>query len=76
MTTLDLHNTTHSTVRSNTIRFIESYWDKQIDLKIITGRSVIMQKAVKEVLDEYKLEYRVGDILEINNGYIIIFMGK
>jgi len=76
MTTLDLHNTTHSTVRSKTIRFIESYWDKQIDLKIITGRSVIIQKAVKEVLDEYKLEYRVGDILEINNGYIIIFMGK
>jgi hypothetical protein len=76
MTTLDLHNTTHSTVRSKTIRFIESYWDKQIDLKIITGRSVTMQKTVKEVLDEYKLEYRVGDILEINNGYIIIFMGK
>jgi hypothetical protein len=70
MEILDLHNTRHHLVRDKLIRFIEDNWNKDVQAEIITGRSHKMQDIVKEVLDEYKLEYSIGDFAGVNTGYI------
>jgi hypothetical protein len=67
---LDLHHTRHHLVRNKLIRFIEEHWDTNTEAHIITGRSDEMQNIVKEVLDEYKLEYSIGDFSGLNTGYI------
>ena len=75
MKKLDLHGTRHEFVKSALIRFIEDAWDKEgpkEDAEIITGYSDKMKEIVKEVLDEYKLEYVEGDA--INKGYIKTFI--
>lgn len=58
MDKLDLHGIKHQDVRSMAIRFVEKYWDTDTEVEIITGHSERMKSIVKEVLDEYKLEYR------------------
>ena len=70
MVKLDLHFTRHHLVRNKLIRFIEDNWDTDTEAHIITGRSATMQDIVKEVLDEYGLEYTVGDYSGLNTGYI------
>jgi len=74
MEKLDLHKLNYDQARAETIRFIEKYWGKSINLEIITGYSLLMQKAVIGVLDEYKLKYRIGDVLGLNRGYIVVSM--
>ena len=76
MEKLDLHNLNYERAKAETIRFIEEYWNEVVDLKVITGHSLVMKKVVMEVLNEYKLEYRIGDILGTNKGYIVVFMGR
>lgn len=54
---LDLHGVKHQDVRAMVIRFVEKYWDTGTEIEIITGHSERMKSIVKDVLDEYKLEY-------------------
>lgn len=72
MSRLDLHGCNYKEVESKTIRFIEEYWDKNIELEIITGNSSSMKNTVINLLNEYKLEYRIGDLLEVNKGFIVV----
>jgi len=65
---LDLHGEKHEFVESLVIRKVESLWNTNSDLIIITGNSDIMKYITKKILDEYKLIYCEGDIY--NNGYI------
>ena len=69
MEKLDLHCTRHHLVRSELIRFVEKHWGQDVDVEIITGNSPRMKDIVKEVLDEYKLEYREGDFQGVNMGF-------
>lgn len=72
---LDLHRMRHEDARRAVIRFIEEHWNKTVDLEIITGNSIRMREIVIEVLTEYKLEYRVGGVLDrANKGYITTFL--
>jgi len=70
MKTLDLHNIRHHLVRAKLIRFVEDYWDKDIEAEIITGNSPYMKDIVKEVLDEYKIKYKEGDFSGTNMGFL------
>lgn len=68
MEILDLHGERHVDVKRILIRKIESLWNSNTDLYIITGNSSMMKGIVKKILEEYKLEFRDGDIH--NTGYI------
>lgn len=68
MQKIDLHGMKHQDVKAVLIRKIEDMWDSNEELHIITGHSDKMKKIVGEVLDEYKLEYTIGDF--VNPGYI------
>ena len=70
MKKIDLHGLRHHLVRTVLIREIEAIWDTDTDVEIITGYSDRMQKIVMEILDEYKLEYRIGDFSGVNTGFI------
>lgn len=70
---LDLHGIKHEDVNSKVIRFIEKNWDSGNELEIITGHSTKMKSIVIDILDEYKLEYNIGRISEINKACIIIW---
>lgn len=73
MNKLDLHTTRYTDVKRKVIRFIESNWDSGNALEIVTGNSTSMKEVVIEVLEEYQLDYRVGDYLGINKGYIKVY---
>ena len=74
MIKFDLHGSKHSRVRSTLIRQIEDLWGTEADLMIVTGHSPRMKEIVKEVLEEYKLEYTVGGLSGVNCGYIRTFI--
>jgi len=65
---LDLHGLPHHEVKSKVIRKVEEYWDTNIEVEFITGDSSKMKSLVKEVLDEYQLEYTEGSFF--NSGVI------
>lgn len=69
MKKLDLHGIRHYDVRSMVIRFIEEYWDTGTEVEIVTGHSEQMKFIVKEVLDEYKLEYS-DEFLGLSRSFI------
>jgi len=71
---LDLHGTRYDLAKSKVIRFIEDNWDAKIDLEIITGHSKKMKSIVIEILNEYKLNYRIGDFAGLNRGFIVVSM--
>ena len=71
---LDLHGTRYDSAESKIIRFIEDNWDANSDLEIITGHSKEMKSIVIEILNEYKLKYRIGDFAGLNKGFIVISM--
>jgi len=71
---LDLHGTRYDLAKSKVIRFIENNWNTNLDLEIITGHSEKMKFIVIEVLNEYKLKYRIGDFAGLNKGFINIPM--
>ena len=73
---LDLHGIRHEEARRQTIRFIEKNWGSVADLKIITGHSQEMKKVAIDVIDEYSLEYRIGDYFGINSSFITIPGGQ
>ena len=71
MEKLDLHSISHMDARNETIRFIEANWKSSgSELEIITGYSRPMQRIVIKVLDEYELEWQIGDYLAVNKGFI------
>jgi DNA-nicking Smr family endonuclease len=71
MEKLDLHSISHSDVRNEVIRFIEANWKSNgSELEIVTGHSLPMQKIVIDVLKEYELDWRIGDYLSVNKGFI------
>lgn len=71
MEKLDLHSVSHSDVRNEVIRFIEEFLRTDIkQVEIITGYSRPMQRIVIKVLDEYELEWQIGDYLAVNKGFI------
>ncbi|KKM80501.1 hypothetical protein LCGC14_1339250 [marine sediment metagenome] len=75
MKKLDLHSISHIDARNETVRFIEANWNSSgSELEIITGYSLPMQKIVTKVLDEYELDWQVGDFLAINKGFIRVWL--
>ena len=68
METIDLHGIPHEFVRGDLIRKIETLWNSDTILEIITGNSLKMKEIVIEILEEYQLEYTIGDLY--NQGYI------
>ena len=70
---LDLHGISHYEVSNLIDQFIwESMNMNQYDVEIVTGNSDKMKKVVIEVINEYKLQYQIGD--GWNTGYIRIFL--
>ena len=65
---IDLHGLRHHMVRNILIGELENLWNSDLEVEIITGHSDSMKAIVREVLDEYKLDYQEGDL--INPGYI------
>lgn len=72
METLDLHRKRHADVERSVIGFVEKHFNSGIKGKIITGHSQSMRELVIKVLDEYKLEYRIGDVFGQNQAVIEI----
>ncbi len=79
MKELDLHGIKHDDVKQEVIRFIEQNWDdgslhdEDIEdeaLEIVTGHSQPMRQMVIDILEEYELNYRVGDFLGVNTGFV------
>jgi len=68
MERLDLHGIPHFQVNNDIIRKIEEFWNSNTEIHFITGNSEEMKQIVIEILNEYNLEYRIGDI--VNKGYI------
>ena len=66
MKQLDLHGIRHGDVRQKVIRFIEDLWGENVRVEIITGNSLEMKNIVKQVLDEYDLEYNDGRFLGVD----------
>jgi len=67
---IDLHGIRHHLVRNELIRKIEELWDTDTEVHIVTGHSEDMKTIVKDVLNEYKLEYSVGSFGGVNMGFI------
>lgn len=65
---LDLHGTIHMDVRQKVISFIESFWNNQTELRIITGNSLKMKGIVIDVIEEYDLPFQIS---EMPSGQII-----
>jgi len=71
MKRLDLHGLRHEDVRQEVIRFVEAHWNTDgIELEIVTGYSPTMKRIAGTVLDEYGLDYKVGDAIGVNKGFI------
>ena len=68
MITIDLHGFRHYMVKGFLIRKIEELWDTNSDVAIITGHSELMKEEVRQVLDEYKLEYHEDPV---NRGMLV-----
>ena len=72
METLDLHRKRHSDVERSVIGFVEKNFNTGVKGRIITGHSKAMKDLVIKVLEEYNLEYRIGDMFGQNLGIIEI----
>lgn len=60
----------HEEVSRAVIRFVEDNWNSGETVRIITGHSPEMKKLVGEVLDEYNLDWQVGDEIGWNTSCI------
>lgn len=70
MDIIDLHGVRHDDVHWLLIKKIEFLWNTDTELHIITGHSEKMKKIVTDILDEYKLDYKIGDFFGINVGFM------
>jgi hypothetical protein len=71
--TLDLHGIKHEDARKEVIHFIEDHWNTDHELEIITGNSSKMRDIVLIVIDEYKLNFNLGNLYDRHR--VTIFMG-
>ena len=67
---IDLHGIKHIDVRQKIICFVERYWNTGTKIQIVTGNSTAMKKEVIEVLEEYDLDYVIGDFFGLVTNYI------
>jgi len=67
---IDLHGLRHEEARNALIRKIEDLWGSDETLEIITGHSDRMKEIAIKVLDEYKLEARIPEMWDSNQGSI------
>lgn len=74
MDTIDLHGTRHDDVKWKLIKKIESLWDTSTELTIITGHSQVMKDIVVNILEEYGLDYTIGDYFGMNDGFIKVIV--
>lgn len=68
---LDLHGMRYEDAKRAIIRFLEANWSHPAELELVTGNSIGMKMLVIEILKEYKLDYRIGDLFGENMGYIV-----
>ena len=66
---LDLHHVKHEDARRMCIEFIELHWGSDMEAHFITGYSLSMREIVLDVLEEYQINFQIGD--GVNNGYVI-----
>lgn len=71
---LDLHGIKHEDARRQTIAFVEANWNSNKTVEIITGHSYKMREVVSKVLDEYKLDYKVGGELDVDLARILVLL--
>lgn len=71
---LDLHGVRHEEAKDKVIRFIEEHWGTGFEAEIITGHSTKMKGIVLNALDEYKLSYTIGRMLEKNAPRIVTWL--
>jgi|VirMetMinimDraft_7_1064189.scaffolds.fasta_scaffold396695_2 uncharacterized Zn finger protein len=69
---LDLHGVRHIDVQKEVDSFL---WENHDNLPVIivTGNSNSMKTEVINVLKDYDYDYRIGDVLQINTGYIEVY---
>ena len=73
MKKLDLHGIKHNEVMSLVQDWVITEYNKGYrDLQIVTGNSEVMKSLTCDALDEVGFEYRVGDIIGVNQGYVQI----
>lgn len=72
MAKLDLHGMRHADARNAVIRFIEDNWDSEAELIVVTGHSPKMKTIAMDVIKEYNLDHRKGDIFGFSNATITI----
>ena len=71
--TLDLHGKSHYEVSRILDEFIwEAMKSNAYDIEIVTGNSSRMKQFVIEVIEEYRLEYEIGNYW--NPGFIRVFI--
>ena len=72
---VDLHGHKHENVRNVVIRAIENhYLESEAVLDFISGHSPDMKSIVIEIINEYGLEFRIGDFSGVNQGFIRVYM--
>ena len=69
---IDLHGVKHEDVRSVCIDFIEDNWNLDGEVQFITGYSSKMKSIVIDLLEEYGLNFQIGD--GFNSGFIISWL--
>lgn len=72
MKELDLHNTRHHEVQRKVDQFIYENMNS-MPVKIITGYSERMREIVIDTVKDYGYNYKIGDDLGINQGFIKVF---
>lgn len=72
MKELDLHNTRHHEVQRKVDKFIYENMNS-MPVKIITGYSERMKEIVIETIKDYGYDYKIGDELSNNLGFIKVF---
>lgn len=69
---LDLHGKSHHDVFREVDKFIWICMKRNLsEFHIITGNSERMKSIVIGIIDDYKLDYIIGD--EFNRGYVKVF---
>lgn len=74
MIELDLHGMRHEEARIALERTLNQLWGSNEDLSIITGHSPKMKEIVIDLLDEYRLDYTIGDFSGQNMGFIKTYL--
>jgi hypothetical protein len=69
---LDLHGVRYIDVQKEVDSFLWKNHDN-LPVIIVTGNSISMKTEVINVLKDYDYDYRIGDVLQINTGYIEVY---